>query len=228
MSTVAVRGRRQPRGRSVVLHGIDWRLYSRLLRAFENRSGVRLTYDRGELEIMAPLLEHESPADLLGRFVIAITEELGVEVRSGGSTTLRRRRRLRGLEPDRCYWIATEPLMRGKPHLDLRTDPPPDLAVESDVTSSSLDRMSIYAVVGVPEVWRFDGRLLTFELLQPDGTYISSPTSRAFPFLTPAEVSTYLAMIGGAGENAIVRQFRAWVRQKLAGGTGPTAAQATP
>src|SRR5271165_1861717 len=113
---------------SVVLHAIDWCTYSRLLRAFENRSGVRMTYDRGALEIMSPLLEHESPADLLGRFVIVLTEELGVGVRSGGSTTLRRRRRQRGLGPDRCWWIASEPLMRGKRNLDLRTDPPPDLA----------------------------------------------------------------------------------------------------
>lgn len=224
MSTAPPPGCRRPRRRSIVLHGIDWRTYSRLLRAFENRSGIRLTYDRGELEIMSPLLEHESPADLLGRFVIVLTEELGLEVRSGGSTTLLRRRRRRGLEPDRCWWIASEPLMRGKQHLDLRTDPPPDLAVECDVTSSSLDRMSIYAAVGVPEVWRLDRRnALTFELLQPGGTYAANPTSRAFPFVTPADLTAHLALAAGAGENAVVRQFRDWVRQKVTGGAGPAA-----
>jgi Uma2 family endonuclease len=204
-----------PSGRSVVLHGIDWRTYSRLLRALENRSGVRLTYDRGELEITAPLLEHESPADLLGRFVVVLTEEQGVEVKAGGTTTLRRRRRRRGLEPDRCWWIASEPLMRGKQHLDLRTDPPPDLAVECDVTSSSVNRMGIYAAVAVPEVWRLDGGTLTFELLQADGTYAASPTSRAFPFVTPADLVAHFALAANAGENAVVRQFRDWVRQKL-------------
>jgi Uma2 family endonuclease len=203
-----------------VLHAIDWRTYSRLLRIFAHRSGVRMTYDRGNLEIMTPLLEHESPADLLGRFVVVLTEELGVEVKAGATTTLRRRRKRRGLEPDRCWWIANEPAMRFKQHLDLRTDPPPDLAIESDVTSCSLDRMPVYAAIGVPEVWRFDGSVLTFQLLQPKGKYAPSPTSRAFPFLESDDVAAHLALRGSAGENAIVRRFRDWVRQKLAGGAG--------
>ena len=222
MSTVPAPRQQRRKRRSIVLHGIDWRTYSRLLRAFAYRSGVRMTYDRGALEIMSPLLEHESPADLLGRFVLVLTEELGVGVRSGGSTTLRRQRRRRGLEPDRCWWIANEPLMRCKPHLDLRTDPPPDLAVECDITSSSLNRMGVYAAVGVPEVWRYDGASLTFQLLQPDGTYAANPTSRAFPWLTPADLAAHLALVASTEENAVVRQFRNWVRQKLAGGTGPT------
>src|SRR4029077_15203920 len=105
-STAPAPKRHRPRRRSLVLHGIDWRTYTRLLRAFGDHSGVRMTYDRGELEIMAPLLRHDTPADLLGRFVVVLTEELGLGIRAGGSTTLRRRRRRRGLEPDRCWWIA--------------------------------------------------------------------------------------------------------------------------
>jgi Uma2 family endonuclease len=218
MATAPAPRRHRPRGNSITLHGIDWRTYSCLLRAFENRSGVRLTYDRGSLQIMTPLLEHESPAALLARFVIVLTEELGLGVRSGASVTLRRRKRKRGLEPDGCWWIAGEPLMRGKRHLDLRTDPPPDLAVECDVTSSSLNRMGIYAAVGVPEVWRYDGTDLTFQLLQPDGTYAAHPTSRAFPFLTPADLTAFLALAASTEENALVRQFRDRVRQQVASG----------
>src|SRR5947207_175014 len=111
-----------------VLHHVDWRTYSRLLRVFAERPAVRLTYDRGTLEIMSPLLEHDGDADFLGGLVVALAEELNVPLKRGGSTTLRRRKKQRGLEPDRSYWIANEAAMRGKRHYDSRTDPPPDLA----------------------------------------------------------------------------------------------------
>jgi Uma2 family endonuclease len=164
-----------------VLDGIDWRTYTRLLRAFERWRRVRLTYDRGTLEIRTPLLlEHEGPACLLGQFVDTLIEELQLPCRHGGSVTLRRRRKQRGLEPDSCYWIANAAKMRGRMRLDLRTDPPPDLAIEVDVTSSSLDRMSIYAALGIPEVWRLTTAALSFNVLVA-GAYRVEPNSLAFP-----------------------------------------------
>src|ERR1700736_2241918 len=93
-------------GECLVLHDVDWSSYGRLLRAFAERPRVRLTYDRGVLEIMSPLLEHDHSSWLLGRFVVVLTEELGLPVLGGGSTTFRRRRRRRGLEPDECFWIV--------------------------------------------------------------------------------------------------------------------------
>ncbi|MGE3805852.1 MAG: Uma2 family endonuclease, partial [Gemmataceae bacterium] len=119
---------------------------------------------------MSPLWEHENPASMLGRFVEVLTEELNLPCRAGGSMTLRRRRNRRGLEPDRCYWIASAPRLQGKTHLDLRVDPPPDLAIEVGVTRSSVDRMGIYAGIGVLEVWRLDKQGLTFEILN-SGSY---------------------------------------------------------
>lgn len=215
MATVSV-----PRRQRLVLHGIDWRTYSRLLRVFDDCCRMRLTYDRGVLEIMSPLMEHESPADLLGRFVVVLTEELGLPIKAAGSTTLRRRRKARGLEPDRSWWIANESRVRGKMHLDLRVDPPPDLAVEVEITRSVIKRMSIYAALGVPEVWRFDGQSLTFEVLGPDGKYETRSHSLAFPQLTPADLLRFLPLLATLDENAVVAQFRAWVRQQLTGG-GP-------
>ena len=85
-----------------VLSGVDWRTYTRLLHIFAERPSIRLAYDRGELEIMSPLPEHESDADMLGRFVVVLTEEMRLPIKAGRSTTLRRRRRQRGLEPDNC------------------------------------------------------------------------------------------------------------------------------
>src|SRR5437870_2152737 len=106
---------------------------------------MRLTYDRGVLEIMSPSHRHDSMAYLLGRFIDTLTEELGQIVHAGRTMTLRNRRRRRGLEPDNCYWIASAAQILHKEELDLRIDPPPDLAMELDVTRSSLNRMSIYA-----------------------------------------------------------------------------------
>jgi Uma2 family endonuclease len=216
MATVSV-----PTSQRLTLYGIDWRTYSRLLKVFAERPSVRLAYDRGALEIMSPLHEHESDADLLGRFVVALTEELGLPIKAGRSTTFRRRRNQRGIEPDNSYWIQNEARVRGNRRIDLRVDPPPDLAVEVDVTSSSLDRMAIYAALGVPEVWRLDnGRDLSFQVLQADGTYAASARSLAFPLLAAADLLPFLALRGDE-ENSIIRQFRAWLRQRLPGPSTP-------
>jgi Uma2 family endonuclease len=210
------------------LHDVDWRTYGRLLRTFAERPSVRLTYDRGTLEIMSPLHERDSDARFLGRLVVTLTEELGLTLKVGGSTTFRRRRQRRGLEPDDCYWIANEPRVRGKRRIDLRVDPPPDLAIEVDVTRSSLNRMGIYVVLRVPEVWRLDGDTLTFEVLQPSGrSYAPASTSLAFPLVTPADLMTFLALRTQMDENAVAQQFRAWIRQRQSGAasqptTGPT------
>jgi Uma2 family endonuclease len=197
-----------------VLHDIDWHIYTRLLRAFEGRRRFRLTYDRGSLEIMSPLWEHEGPADLLGCFVVVLTEELAMSRRAGRSVTLRRRRKRRGLEPDNCYWLVSAPLVQGKRHLDLRVDPPPDLAIEVDVTSSSLDRMSIYAALGVPEVWRLSTGGIAFHILEA-GTYQVRPSSLSFPQLVSADLPPFLAQWGQTDETVIVCQFRDWVRQQM-------------
>jgi Uma2 family endonuclease len=198
---------------SVLIPRTDWQTYSRLLRAFAERPGVRLTYDRGVLEIMSPRLRHDDPSSFLGRLVCTLTEELGMPIKQGGSTTLRRRRKQRGLEPDHCFWIANEPAMRTVRDLDLRIHPPPDLAIEVDVSNSSLDRMSIYATLGVTEVWRLDEPSLTFHVLGSGGLYDLVTHSRTFPQVTPADLMRFLILLGREEENAIVRQFRAWVRQ---------------
>lgn len=201
-----------------LLHGVSWDTYTHFLRALAERPGVRLTYDRGTLELMTLTHEHESYSDLLSRFVYALTEELNLPVKGGRSTTFRRRRRKRGLEPDACWWIASEPLVRGKTSINLGKDPPPDLALEIDITYSSLDRLAIYAALGVPEVWRLENKILVCHLLGNDGRYQPNRTSRAFPNLVVADVGGFLALMGQMDENGVVRQFRGWVRQQLGGG----------
>src|SRR5262249_30305447 len=131
------RGRRSPMsqapsvgrpsaGRWLRLSGVDWRTYSRLLRGFAKHTGVRLAYDRGGLEIGPAPLGHTDDGRFLGDMVFVLTEELGLPLKRGGSTTLRRWLRRRGIEADECCWIANAPRMAGRRRLDLRTDPPPD------------------------------------------------------------------------------------------------------
>jgi Uma2 family endonuclease len=188
-------------------------MYSRLLRVFAERPGIRLTYDRGRLEIMSPLLEHEDDARFLGRLVAVLTEELGLPLRSGGSTTLRRQLRERGIEADESFWIANAARMKGRRRLNLRTDPPPDLAIEVEVTHCALDRLTIYAALGVPEVWQLRKDLLQFHVLGADGAFLMAEHSRTFPLVTPADLLRVLKKARQAGdENPAIREFRQWVR----------------
>ncbi len=202
----------------LVLYGEPWSSYTRLLRMFEGRR-LRITYDRGALEIMTVSPPHEHAKQLLGMLIAVLAEELGRPLASYGNLTMRRRRRQRGLEPDQCYWIQNEAAARNLQTLDLRQTPPPDLAVEVEISPSALNRMRLYATLGVPEVWRFDDRALSFELLGAGARYAVSTHSRAFPQLASADLARFLALLGQVDEISIVRQFRAWVRQNLAGGT---------
>jgi Uma2 family endonuclease len=185
----------------------------RLGRLFGDRPALRITYDRGVIELMTLTHEHEYLAELLARLVMAWTEERQLLVKSGGSTTFRRRDLDRGLEPDKCYWLANEPAVRGLTRINLRRDPPPDLAIEVEITRSAVPRLPIFAALNFPEVWRLDGAVLTFNLLQADGTYAQSATSQALSPLTPADFNRFLALRATTDENSIVAQFRAWVRQ---------------
>lgn len=211
--TAGVRSRLS-RGR-LRLSYVPWQMYTRLLRAFGDRPRMRLTYDRGELEIMSPLLQHDDDEVFLGRLVFILTEELGLPVHGGGSTTLKRQLMKKGLEPDECFWIAHAPQMAGVRRLDLRIHPPPDLAIEVDVSRSSLNRMGIYSALGVPEVWRLDDRVLSFQILDADGNYRLAATSPTFLGVTPADLMPFLREARkAADQNQVTRRFREWVRQR--------------
>lgn len=143
-----------------------------------------------------------------------MTEELNVPSRAGRTITLRRKKKQRGLEPANCYWIASTPLLQGKMHLDLLVDPPPDLAIEVEVTRRVLDRMSIYAALGVPEIWQIGKNGVTFHVLQ-DGKYQPRANSLAFPQLAATDLTPFLDQLEKIDDTALVKQFREWVRRDL-------------
>jgi Uma2 family endonuclease len=198
----------------VLLENISWQTYQSLLKDFEQQPAMRLTYDQGRLEIKMPLDPHESYKKLLGRLVEALTEELGIEVRSLGSRTCDRKDLARGLEPDQCYYIQNEQAVWDKAQIDLAVDPPPDLAIEIDMSSSSLNRLSIYADLGVPEVWRYDGAVLTIYRLEAQN-YQPCDRSFAFPQLMASDLERFLELKKTTRENALIRLFREWIRGNL-------------
>jgi Uma2 family endonuclease len=197
----------------VILRNIRWQTYQSLIRDVEQEPALRLTYDRGTLEIRMPLDPHKTFKKLLGRLIEAATEELNLEIRSLGSRTCDREDLAKGLEPDQCYYIQHEAEVRGIAQIDLSQFPPPDLAVELDMTSSSLNRFSIYADLNVPEVWRYDGRSLTIYTLQA-GEYQVSDYSIALPLLQAADIMRFLELHPSTGENSLIKQFRQWIRDQ--------------
>jgi Uma2 family endonuclease len=194
-----------------VLENASWEIYEKLLREVGNRP-IRLTYDEGRLEIMSPLPEHERPKKIIGRMIEMLAFELDVSMISLGSTTFSRKDKAKGLEPDECYYFKNEQRMRGRKRLDMKKDPPPDLVVEIDITSRSIGRDPIYAALGVPEVWRYDGRRLQCLHLQ-SGEYHVRKHSLAFPFLEPAQLQRFLDMLPQHDETSIIKAFVAWVRK---------------
>ena len=199
----------------ILLTGIPWKTYAHLVRLYEDRPGPRMTYDRGDLELMSPSFRHESLADVLGHFVVVLTEEFGLPRASGGCVTMKLKVLKRGLEADRSFWIAHEAQVRGLEKLDLRIHPPPDLALEVEVTKSALPRMAIYAKLRVPEVWRLSRKRLRFQQLQANGKFKDVTHSVAFPQITAADLMTFLDLARTTEANALVAQFRQWVRQRL-------------
>jgi Uma2 family endonuclease len=199
-----------PVGGKLFLSDVSWDEYEELLEELEGKRHVRISYDNGRMEIMTLSPEHEIPSRLFDHFIQILTEELGLEYLSIGSTTLRRKSRLQGKEPDDCYYIGDLTRILGKKRLDIDFDSPPDLAIEVDVTSSTIDKMAIYAGLGVPEVWRYDNYEVEFhELLGKH--YQQVPVSVIFPFLPASVVTDHLNVGYAQGANTMRRAFRDWV-----------------
>lgn len=189
----------------------DWETYERFLAAIGERR-LRCTYDRGRLEIMAPLRIHEREKRFLSSMVERIAAVLRLPFEPCGSMTIRRVDLDRGFEPDECFYLANAPKMLENREPDFTSDPPPDLAIEVDITSSSIDRQSLYASLRIPELWRLeDGEIVI--LLLRDEDYVRSEVSDCFKFLTASDINRFLELVGAAWHLEILEQFELWLRQ---------------
>lgn len=201
-----------PARQHVLFDDVSWDYYERTLREFEEK-GVRwkITYDQGRMEITSPSLRHERVRSFIGMLVEAYLQERGIWFLPAGAVTCKREDLKRGLEPDESYYITHRP--HDEDVLDLAVDPPPDLAVEEEVSRGSIPKVPIYAEMGVPEVWRFDGQRIIVLLRNLDGEYEMSVGSRALPELPMAVFNRFFEMGLSGDQGAAVMAFRRWLRE---------------
>lgn len=203
----------------MILHGISWQTYEHLLSDLADCRVPHLTFDQGVLEIMSPSPEHEEYNRTLAALIEFVADELRINIRRLGSTTFKRPDLLKGFEPDSCFYVQSAARIRGKRRIELPQDPPPDLIIEIDVTSSSLDRFALFAQTGVPEVWRYDRNQVQF-LQLVSGQYEEITHSLAFPILTSEVVTQFLEESLELESAEWSSQLREWVRQHAAESAG--------
>jgi Uma2 family endonuclease len=205
----------------VVLYDVSWSHYEQLLAEDTEARRRRMTYDRGTLEIMAPLYEHEECSRLIVSLLTVVALEWGIECRAAGSTTFKREDLEKGFEPDECFYIQNAGRIVGKKRLDLPADPPPDLIIEIEITRSVIDKLALFAAMGVPEVWRSDGTRIQV-LHRVGGSFIEQERSVAFPPLTSEQLTRFLEASGQMSRTAWLQSVRDWARaQRETGDDAP-------
>jgi Uma2 family endonuclease len=195
----------------LILHGVSWATYQRLLDDFKDSHAAHFAYDRGVLEIMVLSSKHERPNRTLALLVEVLAEELNMDVQRLGSITFTREDLNKGFEPGSCFYIQNEARVRGKDEIDLAVDPPPDLVIEIDITSPSLNKLPIYARIGVPEVWRYNGRQVQMFALAT-GEYVHIEPSAAFPLLSSTLATQFLEASTTLRSTTWLCRVREWAR----------------
>jgi len=193
-----------------VLYGVSWEMYEQLTAENRGMQFPRLTFDSGILEVnMSNSSRHEVDNRMLGRLVETILLELDIDFQNFGSTTYKRKSIRKGFEPDSCFYIQSLALIEGKEDLDVENDPPPDLVIEINKTSSSVPRMPIFAAFGVSEVWRLARETIKFYVLQ-EGVYLETKTSLALPFLSSEKATGFLLDSRKMKSTAWAKKIREW------------------
>ena len=194
-----------PAEQRVAISSVSWQTYGALVDEVQ-AAGKRMTYDRGVLEIMSPMFAHESAKCLLGRMIERFTEIRGIDLVSSASTTFRRSDLQRGFETDESYYSAHAAEVRGKHRIDLAIDPPPDLVIEIEVTGSAIDKLELFASMGIPELWRYDLDRLWLGHLSK-GSYVRGDESQQLGGFPVALAEQLLARRGTESETALIREF---------------------
>ncbi|MDY7047464.1 MAG: Uma2 family endonuclease [Microcystis panniformis WG22] len=208
LNTEQIRGEKR-----VVFNHLSWLSYQQILQAIGENNRAHLFYDRGTLEITMPLEEHEFYRELIGLFIRILVVELGLKIKSMGSTTLAREDLERGAEPDNAYYIQNQAKVLGK-RINLTEDPPPDLVVEVDITHTDINKLALYARLGVPELWRFNGQIWRIYQLEK-GVYQEEEFSPTFPLVPKTKLYEFLAT-AKEDEVKAEKNLRAWVVSQLA------------
>jgi Uma2 family endonuclease len=213
MVTLQLRQLSVPPGHRVILHDVSWQEFEAILEELGDHRAARLAYSHGTLEMRMPLPKHEKAKVIIGDLVKIMLEELEVDCETFGSTTFKREDMAVGVEPDDSFYIQNHAQMIGKERIDLKVDPPPDLAIEVDVTSKT--QLDTYEALRVPELWRYENGKLQINILE-DGKYIESEISPTFPNLhIDQTIPRFVEQSRTLGRSPTLRAFRQWVREEI-------------
>lgn len=200
-----------PPGATLRLPMCSWEDYEQLLAELGDEYHVRVSYANDCVEVMSPLPQHEEFAETIRVLVREITRNLGLKLEARGSMTIRNAWQRQGVEPDTCFYIQHAARIIGQRTLDFTVDPPPDIVVEIDITNASQVKFPIYANLGVPEIWCYNGETMTFRVLV--GTaYIIVPNSQALPLLPSTVLAEWIAQSKVEGQDAALDAVRAWLQ----------------
>ncbi len=192
-------------------HNVTWDEYEELLEQVGEAHGLRISYNDGTLKIMSLSPTHEKYADFIKSLVVHIRFRLRINILFFGSATMRKRKKSKGNEPDACFYVQTAAAIGNRLEIDFTVDPPPDVVVEVDIHHNSTDNYPIYAALGVPEIWRYDGLEATIYHLQ-ENNYVEAETSRALDMITSTILTEYLARMRQEGEFAAIIAFDEWLQ----------------
>ena len=200
-----------PQDAILIFHNVPWEDYEELLAQVGEARGLRISFNDGTLKVMTLSSEHEKYAIFINRLVSTISFRLGVNILFFGSATMRKRKKTKGNEPDACFYVQTAAAIGNRIVLDFEVDPPPDVVVEVDIHHDSRDNYPIYAALGVPEIWRYDGQQMAIYLLQ-EADYVVAETSQALPMLNSQVLSEYVNRMPRDGEFKAITAFDEWLQ----------------
>lgn len=209
MMAAVINGAESAFEQKVILHNVSWQTYERLLHEQQANRNIRLNYDRGMLEIMILSLKRERLKHMIATLVELLAGELAIDIEGAGSTPFRREDLLRGFEPDACFYIQNAEHIRSKENIDLIVDPPPDLVIEIDISHGSLDKLPIFASLGVSEVWRYEGQHITLLTLQ-NGHFSSQSKSTVLPGVSVETLAELITAGQTLERGAWLQRVREW------------------
>ncbi|HEV7472644.1 MAG TPA: Uma2 family endonuclease [Pyrinomonadaceae bacterium] len=204
---------RMPPDSVLTQHGVSWDDYEELLESVSEASGLRISYADGTLQIMTVSFKHEKFVRTIERMVDLVSLRLRIKVLFYGSATMKQRHDKKAAEPDACFYVEKAELVGTKDEFDLTTDPPPDVVVEIDLHHDSSSKLPIYAALGVPEIWRYEGQVLTIHRLS-EGKYVATEGSESLPLFTGAVLTEFLRRIPKQDQYDILLAFEAWLKAK--------------
>jgi Uma2 family endonuclease len=198
-------------GQFVTFDDVTWDEYEELLDQVGEASGLRISYNDGALKVMSLSSEHEKYASFIERLISTLSLRLRINILFFGSATMRKRKEEKGNEPDACFYVQTASVIGNRIHLDFAVDPPPDVVVEVDIHHGSTGNDPIYAALGVPEIWRYDGFEMSILHLDRE-EYVAAENSLALPMLTDEILTEYLARLRPDGEFQALLAFDQWLQ----------------